>query len=319
MKLFDLDDGVGSLAGQALREQATKEVDALAAAVGQDPLKLRGRVLELLHLPRLQDADDHDVREVLRELRFSAQEGRGAFRKRLKRVTAVPRPGGIGRLPRPRTVKPSAVEGLCGLCGDPYQAGDLIGRLPTPPYPFVPMGWLCWHCLVQRRQQPQRRDVLLRIFHSLMAGDGVGFNGHECAVLWQWLTETPETASGKAWAADPLESTLTRLQAASREDKPVVWLATQAAHTIVAVLHEAATVERTAAKESEVLRALVQHLAEWNTNPGELKRSAYGTGFRYRQQTVAATAYPTTLSARGGPFYLFHCRITRTGTLVEAE
>ncbi|MGW0538558.1 hypothetical protein [Streptomyces sp. NPDC003032] len=318
MELFDFDDGVGSLAGVALREQATKGVEVLSAAVGEDSQKLLGRVLKLLNLPRLQDADDDDVREVLRELRFSALEGRRTFRKRLKRVTAVPRPGGIGRLPRPRAVKPAAVGGACGLCGASYLAGDLIGRLPAPEASFVPMGWLCWHCLVQRRQQPRRRDVLLRIFHSLMAGDGVGFNGHECRVLWQWLMEDSDLAARKAWAADPLENTLVRLQATCCQGSPVLWLATQTAYTIVAVLHEAAP-DCTPAADSDVLRALVQHIAEWDTNSAQLKRSAYGTGIRYRQQILAATSHPTPLSVPGGPFYLFHCRVTRTGNLVEPE
>ncbi|MET8291722.1 hypothetical protein ABZV80_42200 [Streptomyces sp. NPDC005132] len=92
------------------------------------------------------------------------------------------RPQGIGRLPRPRSVK--AAAGACSLCGDSYATGDLIGRTPfAQAVPYEQMGWLCWHCLVERRQQPRRRDVLLRVFHALFAGlEGVGLNAHECAV-----------------------------------------------------------------------------------------------------------------------------------------
>lgn len=196
MTLFGVEDVLPRITetdvldGAKLREQMTKAVDAVSTVVGEDSQTLWGRVLKLLNLPRLSDADDHDLREILRELHACEQEGRSAYRARLRRVTRVDRPGGIGRLPRPRSVKAASAAGTCGLCRDGYGTGELIGRTPfSEGLPYVPMGWLCWHCLVERRQRPRRRDVLLRVFHALFAGDGVGLNGHECGVLLDWLTE----------------------------------------------------------------------------------------------------------------------------------
>lgn len=103
----------------------------------------------------------------------------------------------------------------------------MIGRKhldPKLPHHYVPMGWLCWHCLVQRRHQPTRRD--LRLFHGLFA-DEVGLNGHECGVLLEWLTAAPALPSSKPWAADPLEPTLVRLRTSAAEGKPVTWLSPQ--------------------------------------------------------------------------------------------
>ncbi|KUN58891.1 hypothetical protein AQJ46_42215 [Streptomyces canus] len=306
------------LAGTELRHHVAKAVDALSATVGEDPQVLRRRLLKLVNLPWLSDADDHDLREVLRELRVCEQEGGGAYRARLRRVTRVDRPAGIARLPRPRLVKPASTAGTCGLCGDGYNVGELIGRPPSPEeLPYIPMGWLCWHCLVQRRHQPRRRDVLLRVFHALFAGDGVGLNGIECGVLLEWLTEDPALANSKPWAADPLENTLVRLRAGDMDGKPTTWLSAQTAHTIVAVLQEAVASPTTTVQDGEMLSALVQHLAEWATNPANVRSSRYGTGWRFRQQVLALTEYPTVLSQRGGPFFLYQCKTTKTGQLVE--
>ncbi|MEU5632211.1 hypothetical protein ACH47C_23880 [Streptomyces rishiriensis] len=327
MTLFGVEDVLrhdhetDALAGTELREQVTQAVDALSATVGEDPQTLYSRVLKLLNIPRLSDADDHDLREVLRELRLCEREGRRAYRARLRRVTRVDRPGGIGRLPRPRSVKAASVPGTCALCGDGYNAGTLIGRPPfAEELPYVPIGWLCWHCLVQRRQQPRRRDVLLRTFHALFAGmEGLDLNGHECAVLLDWLTEEPALATSKPWTSDPLENTLVRLRVSAADETPATWLSAQTAHTIVAVLQEAPSSPVMTPQDGETLEALVQHLAEWETNPAGVRRAQYGTGWRYRQRVLQLTAHPTALSERGGPFHLFQCRVNPSGQLVETE
>ncbi|MET8411129.1 hypothetical protein ABZV34_24010 [Streptomyces sp. NPDC005195] len=310
-----------SLSGAALREQADRAVDELSAAVGEDPETLRKRLLKLVNHAGLGDCDDHELREVLRELRICALEGGGVYRKRLKRITQVDRPQGIGRLPRPRSVKSAAAAGACGLCGDAYATGDLIGRSPfTPGVPYEQMGWQCWHCLVDRRQQPRRRDVLLRFFHALFAGaEGVGLNAHECAVILQWLTEEPALENCKPWIADPLENTLVRLRASIVDQRPTTWLSAQTAHTIVAVLQEAPAAAATTASDSDTLAALVQHLAEWATNPAAVPSAQYGTGWRYRQKLLSLTTHPTVLSRQGGPFHLFQCRVSATGQLVETD
>ncbi|MFD5814764.1 hypothetical protein [Streptomyces sp. NPDC127038] len=314
------DDETEALTGTALRKQVTLAVDTLSKAVGEESGALWDRVFKLVNVPRLSDADDDDLREVLRELGVCEQEGRRGYRARLRRVTRVDRPGGIGRLPRPRWVKAAGVAGRCGLCGDCYEAGEMIGRVAfAEEIPYTPMGWLCWHCLVQRRQRPRRRDVLLRIFHALFAGDGFGLNGHECRVLLAWLSEEPALSKSKPWAADPLENTLVRLRSGAADANPAIWFSAQTAHTIVAVLQEAPASPLLTLQDGETLEALVQHLAEWETNPSGVRRAQYGTGWRYRQRVLQLTSNPTVLSERGGPFHLFHCRVNPSGQLVETD
>lgn len=211
---------------------------------------------------------------------------------------------------------------MCGLCGDAYRAGDAIGRAQRDPKVaayYVQMGWLCWNCLVMRRQQPTRRDVLLRFFHGLFAHDGVGLNGHECRVLLEWLTVDPVLMSSKPWTVDPLKNTLLRLHTSTVEGKPVTWLSPQTTHTIIAVLREPASVAHLTAEETSVLSALAQHLAEWETNPESVPHSRYGTGWRYRQRALELTSHPTVLSRLGGPFHLFQCKVTVLGRLRDPD
>ncbi|MFG2858625.1 hypothetical protein ACGFZ9_50270 [Streptomyces mirabilis] len=108
-----------------------------------------------------------------------------------------------------------------------------------------------------------------------------------------------------------------RLRADAADGKPTTWLSAQTAHTIVAVLQDAPASPATTAQDGEMLSALVQHLAEWATNPADVPRSRYGTGRRFRQQTLALTEHPTVLSQLRGPFFLFQCKTTSTGQLVE--
>ncbi|MEV5355770.1 hypothetical protein [Streptomyces sp. NPDC052693] len=310
------------LAGLELRARVRAAVEGLSTVVGEDVQALLKRVLALVNLPGLSATDDHDLREVLAELRLCEREGRGRYKRRLRRETHVERPAGIGRLPRPRWVKAAAAAGTCGLCADGYAAGDMIGRAqldPKLPHHYVPMGWLCWHCLVQRRQCPTRRDVLLRIFHGLFADEGVGFNGHECGVLLEWLTSDLALAGSKPWTADPLETTLVRLRASAADGKPVTWLSPQTARTIVAVLQEPTATAVLTGQEAQLLTSVAQHLTEWDTNPAGVRHAQYGTGWRFRQRALALTEHPTALSRLGGPFFLFQCKVTALGALKDPD
>jgi hypothetical protein len=51
-----------------------RAVDSLAVTVGEDTQAMRRRVLKLVNLPRLSDADDHDLREVRASWRRTVEE-----------------------------------------------------------------------------------------------------------------------------------------------------------------------------------------------------------------------------------------------------
>jgi hypothetical protein len=294
-------DEIAVLDGAPLRVAYEGGIAAVVAATGVQEKWVRSRVLKAVGVKDVLKADTEDGRECLRVLRSWATEPSTCQPPGPR--PKVRRPSGAGQLPVPRIVKWAAAGGECGLCGDAVKAGELIGR-PRPPkqQPFVAMGWLCGHCLYERRAAPRRRDVLLRVFHRLFAGEAVDFNAFECGVLLSWLTSDPALARSAAWRRDPLESTLERLRTGIAEEAGAVWVSVRTAHTIMAVLQEPAAAESASPDDLDMLLALAFHLREWQANPSGVERWRFGTGPRYRREVLARTSRPSVLSSQGGPF-----------------
>ncbi|MFF3275880.1 hypothetical protein ACFYWU_33815 [Streptomyces chrestomyceticus] len=99
----------------------------------------------------------------------------------------------------------------------------------------------------------------------------------------------------------------------------MTWLSAHTALTILAVLQEPAAVAGLTRQEEQLLADVAQHLAEWQTNAADVPRSRYGTGWRFRQRTLALTEHPTVLTRLGGPFFLFHCKVTASGNLKDPD
>ncbi|MFJ4774054.1 hypothetical protein ACIP88_33935 [Streptomyces uncialis] len=294
--------GIAALHGAPLRTGVDTGIEAVAAAVGTPAERVRSRLTRAAGAKDLTTADDEDLRECLRVLRTWLTDPSSYAPPAPK--PRIRRPVGIGRLPVPRTVKQAHTDTTCGLCADPVKPGDLIGRMRDPKdRQFTPMGWLCAHCLYQRREEPRRRDVVLRIFHHLFAGSAAGLNAHECDVLRRWLTETQAPAISTAWRQDPLDTTVVRLETSVAEGKGTTWIAFPTAHTVIFALLDA---PGSSEAETELLRAVAQHLDEWRTNAQGVEARRYGTGIRYRAEILTSTSRATVLSARGGPFDLHH-------------
>lgn len=291
---------IEALPTAVLRTWLGTGVGTVSELVGVSVEKLEDRLTKTVGCKQLETADEADLRESLRVLRAWLNDP--ATCRPPARKPRMERPEGIGQLPVPRTTKLAHTDLTCGLCCDPIKAGELTGRFRPPKdlRTYTAMGWLCAHCLYQRRQHPRRRDLLLRIFHQLFAGNGVDFNAYECELLHTWLTETPAPATTTAWNTDPLETTLARLQNSAAEDKASTWIATPTAGTIIAALNDAVLTPQ----EKVLLDAVARHLYEWQANPNGVQTSRYGTGVRYRSQILRSTAHPTLLSVRGGPFDL---------------
>ncbi|MFJ9188499.1 hypothetical protein ACIRQO_36285 [Streptomyces anulatus] len=297
---FPTSEEIGDLRGGSLTGWVESGVSAVAASVGKPAERVRSRLVKTVDIKPKRVPDDDDLRECLRVLRVWINDP-AAYAPPARRPK-VTRPEGIGQLPVPRTVKAAHLPVSCGLCGDPVKAGELIGRAKDPKgREFVAMGWLCGHCLYRRREEPRRRDVLLRLHHHLFAGSAFGLNAYECGVLHTWLTEDTALSGTPAWTADPLEATLARLRTSVQENKGTTWIATPTAHTIAAVLASSPTASPA---ESALLGAITQHIEEWATNPAGVDHHRFGTGPRYRAQVLKTTSRPTQLSARGGPFDL---------------
>ncbi|ANW22648.1 hypothetical protein I3J05_28175 (plasmid) [Streptomyces clavuligerus] len=293
---------IAALHGEALRSWVDTGTEAVAEIVGKPAERVRSRLTRTAGVKNLGAADDEDLRECLRVLRTWLSDPASYTPPAPK--PKIQRPESIGQLPVPRTLKQAHTETTCGLCADPVKPGDLVGRMRDPKdKQFVPMGWLCAHCLYERREKPRRRDVVLRIFHHLFASSAAGLNAHECAVLRTWLTETEAPAASTAWRNDPLDTTVVRLETSVTEVKGTTWIAVPTAHTIITALLDA---PGSSEAETALLRAVAQHLDEWQTNPQGIEARRYGTGVRYRAEVLKTTSRPTVLSERGGPFDLHH-------------
>ncbi|MFE5489010.1 hypothetical protein ACFQ7Z_03440 [Streptomyces virginiae] len=299
----------GELAA-ARRSDLVRLVDTGVAGVAQllkkPPERVRSRLAKTTGIKDFTTADCEDLREAVRTLRLWFNTPSAYTPPKRPRIE---RPTGMGQLPVPRTLKTASAGISCGLCADPVKAGDLIGRTRTPKDPKLhqEMGWLCQHCLYERREKPRRRDVLLRVFHHLFASSAVDLNGYECAVLRTWILEDPEVTATAAWQRDPLHTTLTRLQTSQEEAKASTWLAFPTALTILALLRERpASSSPAPAADTELLDVILRHLDEWETNPQQVSPARHGRGPAFRAQVLAVTASPSMLSERGGPFDLHH-------------
>ncbi len=298
--VFPSPEAIAMTRGLRLRTWVENGIGSVATIVGAPAQQVQDRLIKTTGCRDFHLADDDDLCEGLHVLRTWLNDP-ASYAPPARRPRPQ-RPEGIGQLPVPRTVKASSADTECGLCGDPVKAGDLIGRMRDPKdRRFVSMGWLCQHCLYQRRDEPRRRDVLLRVFHQMFAGIPVDLNAFECKVLLTWLTEGPDLATSGPWTKDPLEPTLVRLETSAADGKASTGFAVTTARTLIAVLSVTSTASPT---ERSLLDAIAQHLGEWERNPQGVEARAYGSGPRYRSKVLESTNHPTVLSARGGPFDL---------------
>ncbi|MFF3726847.1 hypothetical protein ACFYYM_31275 [Streptomyces erythrochromogenes] len=294
----------------ARRPDLMRLIDTGVAGVAQLlkklPERVRTRLAKSTGIKDFAVADCQDLREAVRTLRLWLNNPSAYIPPQRPRIE---RPTGMGQLPVPRSLKPASASMACGLCADPVKAGDLIGRTRSPKNPKLhkEMGWLCQHCLYERREKPRRRDVLLRIFHHLFASSAVDLNGYECAVLRAWILENPELTATAAWQRDPLHATLTRLQTSQEEAKAATWIAFPTALTVLALLRErSASSSPSVTTDTELLDVILQHLDDWEKNPQRVSTARYGRGPAFRAQVLAVTPSPSVLSERGGPFDLHH-------------
>lgn len=280
-------------------------VSGVAALLGKPAERIRARLGKTVGIKDFGGADCEDLREAARTLRQWFNDPSSFAPPQRPRMQ---RPSGMGRLPVPSSIKQASVGMLCGLCADPVKAGEIIGRTRAPKDKrlYKAMGWLCRHCLYERRESPRRRDVLLRVFHHLFAGSAVDLNGYECAVLRTWLLEDADISQAASWQHDPLTATLVRLQTSEEEGKAGTWLAFPTACTIIAVLRERSASLACSPADTDLLDAVAQHLHEWETNPQKVEHRRYGSGPAFRAQVLAVTDCPSVLSERGGPFDLHH-------------
>ncbi|MFJ5926432.1 hypothetical protein ACIQF6_27905 [Kitasatospora sp. NPDC092948] len=200
--------------GGCPREEVARRVGLLSKAVGEPIPFVQIRINESVGAPTRGDMDQDQARNALRQVQQWLRSPGTYHRPVAEAVQEPPSEWVPGVLPAPAATRAAADSSTCDLCADPIPHGELLGRLPRPRYQQgVPLGWLCGHCLTDRRIKPRRRDLILRIFHATFLGSGIRFNLYEAEELATWLEETFGPDIGRAPAdAQELVGIIARLR-----------------------------------------------------------------------------------------------------------
>ncbi|MFI9206298.1 hypothetical protein [Streptomyces sp. NPDC053048] len=284
-----------ALHGKELNQVLSQWVGPLAAATGERIPLLQLWLNDVMGVERRSEAGDEQLREGILHAQAWVQAP-ASYREHLRAAQAEVVPGGM---PEPMRIRPARAESTCNLCTSPVGEGDMVGRLHAPAgRRFARMGWLCTHCLYDRRAKPRRLDVLLRIFHQTFSGDGVRLNAAEAEALLRWLLEALPPAEADQEAA---QEAITALGHGIDNQETSLLLRYEPVQAVVRTLHQTAIPEA-ADPPNAVLNAVAQHLAEWRANPQRLDPAHYPSRTAWRRAILEQTAQPTVLSQRDGPF-----------------
>ncbi|MER5638099.1 hypothetical protein ABT095_14220 [Kitasatospora sp. NPDC002227] len=282
------------------RAEIAVRVGRLSTAVGEVIPFVQIRINESVGAPTREDMDQEQAREALRQVQQWLRSPGTYHQPTAPAVQEPPADWVPGVLPAPEATRAAAEGATCDLCADPVPRGALLGRLPRPrSQQGVRLGWLCGHCLNDRRLKPRRRDLLLRIFHAVFLGSGIRLNVYEAQVMATWLEETSGQADGQPPAgASELAGITARLREVVAAEHGTM-LSRLAGLSVVQ--HLRADAGATTTLEREFLHAVAQHFQEWSSGGSA---AADGPLWAGRREILGQTARPTVLSVRGGPFAL---------------
>ncbi|MFF8293648.1 hypothetical protein ACF068_31190 [Streptomyces sp. NPDC016309] len=126
MLLMPADDEIDQMHGDELRQEFTRAMATVAAAVSEPVETVSLKLVQRLGLRRRWD--EPDQREALREMRTWLSTPK-LYRARPATVGRLPRPDGPGQMPYPTRARYAAGATACALCGDAIAPGDIIGRI----------------------------------------------------------------------------------------------------------------------------------------------------------------------------------------------
>ncbi|ALO98735.1 hypothetical protein SHL15_7742 [Streptomyces hygroscopicus subsp. limoneus] len=275
------------LHGAELRKLLAAYVGPLAGALREPIPFVQKQLNDWMGAPSRADATDEQLRDAILQARAWIEDP-GSYR-----AYSHPEPPQPGGPTAPMRTKTAVADSSCNLCAAPVMAGELIGRVPHPRQPYMPMAWLCAHCLFDRRDKPRLTDVLLRVFHHTFSGSTATLlNTAEAAVLLEALVTVPAPEDD-----EHRQEAITALRQGIDALEPVMGLSYHPAHAAVAALHAAGRQEA-AAGDCAVLAAVAQHLAEWQHIPQNIDQARYKNRTLWRQAVLENTLTPTILSQR---------------------
>ncbi|MFD9047826.1 hypothetical protein [Streptomyces zaomyceticus] len=288
------DEDPDTLHGPELRKLLSTYVGPLARMSREAIPTVQVRLNEWMGVYSRTEATDEQLRDAIVQARTWLQDPPSY------RAYTHPEPPEPGGLAVPVHTKDAAADSSCTLCAAPVATGELIGRMPRPRKPYVPMSWLCNHCLLDRRTKPRLTDVLLRVFHHTFSGSSTTpLNTAEATVLLEALLRVPITDDN-----EHLQEAIIALRQGIDDSHPVMLLGYDPSHAAVAALQVEAKPQEADPGCTTVLAAVAQHLNEWRRSPQDIKQSSYSNHTLWRQAVLENTPTPTVLSQHGGPFWL---------------
>ncbi|WP_030689433.1 hypothetical protein [Streptomyces sp. NRRL B-1347] len=148
-------EDLDKLHGPELRKILATYVGPLAGALYEPIPFVQKQLNDWMGATSRAEATDEQLRDAIMQARAWIEDT-DAYR-----AYTHPEPPEPGVLAAPMRTKNAAADSSCSLCTALVVAGELIGRMPHPHRPYVPMAWLCAHCLFDRRTKPRLTDVLL--------------------------------------------------------------------------------------------------------------------------------------------------------------
>ncbi|MGA5442260.1 hypothetical protein ACPCKW_22460 [Streptomyces griseoincarnatus] len=280
------------LHGAELRNLLTTYVGPLAKALHEPIPFVQQRLNDWMDARSRAEATDEQLRDAILQAAAWLEDPQAYH------AYVTPQAVEPGGLPTPIHTKPAPEASSCGLCAAPVTAGEIIGRMPRPRQPFVSVGWLCAHCLFDRRVKPRITDVLLRVFHHVFSGSRtIPLNPAEARVLTEALSRVPTEAQD-----EQLREAIAELHRGIAANDPTLLLRSHPALAAVATLRTA--MPTMDASDATTLIAVAEHLAQWQHNPQGLDREQFASAVQWRQAILKNTPTPTALSERGGPFWV---------------
>ncbi|MEU0343803.1 hypothetical protein ABZ092_33820 [Streptomyces bobili] len=280
------------LHGAELRNLLSTYVGPLAQALREPIPLLQHHLNDWMDAPSRAAATDEQLRDAIVQAAAWLADPASYV------VYAYPPKVEPGGLPTPIHTKAALTDTSCTLCAAPVAAGETIGRMPRPRPPFVPMSWLCAHCLFDRRVKPRLTDVLLRVFHHVFSVSAtISLNTAEARVLSDALSRLP---SGPA--EERLREAAAALDTRIDADTPVISVSAHHAHAAVHGLRAANL--NLEPWDASLLAAVAEHLAQWQHNPQEINEAQFASPVLWRHAILTSTPTPTALAERGGPFWV---------------
>lgn len=245
---------------------------------------------ELMGVAQRGEADDEALREAVGHTQLWLSDPL-ALRKFTQGVEGVEADG----LPPVMSTQVLRTGITCTLCTTTITAGETAGRLHIPQSWRGPrLGRLCGHCLRDRRTKPRPVDLVLRLFHGVLATASAQLNTREAEALLELVPH--EAPLGLVSGLEPAFSDALVTLGQAVGPGAVKELRFRPVRAVAEVLR-AGPAGDTETKCGEVLAAVVQHFAEWD-DPPLLSPAGYRFPFQWREDMLRQTPAPTLLSRR---------------------